>query len=421
MATTRKLKSWKYKKDWPIIREVLKGDRIKFKVDTTTKLDKRYQPVFPTKEEAEIMCEQFRVRLKNEGMRAFDLSPQEREDALEALGMIQALGFTTLVEAVGTLSKYHKPPSGDITIRKLREEFLDHYNNQVDDGVISERTYSDVKSRTKILEKPFGKLEAKFLTYDKLWPEIMRLKKSTPWSRQTLQNYCRVLTRFFNFAVEKGYMAENPMLSNNVSFDKKEATKQTAKAKPSLVNAADAADILREAAVLDKEAHILAFTTLAMFCGLRPEAEILKLDWEDIDLETGRVFVQPNKSKNTASGRIVGIPDCAKEWLVKCDQNKPIAPFRWQYNWKRLRDNAGIIDWKPDTLRHSFASYSYAIHGDRPRLESELGHVDKQMLTHYLQVSPAVNKNAKKYFGLTPGKVLGEEETKVVDFKEAAG
>lgn len=420
MGKIRKPKRWKYKKDWPIIREVEKSGKIKYKVDTTTKLGKRYQPVFNTKEEAEIQCEQFRIQLRNEGVRAFELTPQERGDAREALDMVRELGFGTLVEATKTLSKYHRPPSGDITIRKLRDEFLAHYTNQLDDRVISKRTFGDVKSRTKILVKPFGELEAKYLTYDKLWPEVMELKNRTPWSRQTLQNYCRVLTRFFNFAVEKGYMAENPMLSNKVSFDKKEATKQVAKPKPSLVNATDAADMIREAWAMDGEAHILAFVTLAMFCGLRPEAEILKLDWQDIDLETGKVFVQPNKSKNTASGRIVGIPDCAKKWLMRCDQNKPLAPFRWQYNWKRLRDNASITDWVPDTLRHSFASYSYALHQDRPRLESELGHVDKQMLSYYLQVSPAINRNAKQYFELTPEKVLGDAEERVLKFAENA-
>jgi integrase len=265
-----------------------------------------------------------------------------------------------------------------------------------------------------LLEASFGREQVKSITPQKLWKWLKKQKQLRNWSRQTLQNYTRVLTRFFNYAFEKGFVAENPLLSKTIAFEKGAALRQTGKEPPAIIALKDARALLRAAHDTDEQRGFLTFVVLCMFCGLRPEAEAVKLEWDQIDMADRLVYIHPQKSKNTKSARSVEICDVALEWLLLCNQSKQIGPVNWVSNWKKLRNAAGIMEWKGDTLRHSFASYGFAMHRNKGRLITDLGHVDDQMLNYYLQVTPLVKKNAKHYFDLTPDKVLGPDECNVV-------
>ena len=70
---------------------------------------------------------------------------------------------------------------------------------------------------------------------------------------------------------------------------------------------------LFDRAVADQP-KLVAFLTLAIFCGVRTERELPKLEWRDIDLDQRRVWVRPLNAK-TRSRRHVAISDNAAAWL----------------------------------------------------------------------------------------------------------
>lgn len=408
MKTQRKLKSWKYKNDWPIIREVRRKDGIKFKVDTTTKLGKRHQPVRDTKAEAELLCEQYRLKLRNNGVQSFRLSTSETEDASKALNTVRGMGFTSLTEAISMLQEYYCPARGDITVKEFREEFLSHHNGMMQDDVKSERTYRDLKSRTRLIEETMGDRLLKELSPDLVWDTLQQLKRKRSWSRQNLKNYVRVWKQFFNFAVKKEYRSSNPLDQPRIKFEIEEATKAGRKSAPKVLSA-DQAGAMLEAAYELEELNMLPIVSVMLFAGLRPESEALKLTWDDFDWERNYVSIGGDRSK-TGKPRRVALRPVLLRWLQMCNKSVPFKPINWQKRWKQIREKSGITEWCEDYCRHSFASYSWADHGDDRQLEAELGHVQPETKDYYLQVSPAVNRDYERFWNLNPEIVLNPDE-----------
>lgn len=396
------------------IRPRIRGGKTRYVVDSSTKLGRRHFFTFSTKGEALIKCEQLSLTLKNEGVRAFDLTAGDREDAAHALEIVQRLGFGSLVDAANKLAQYHAPPSGDISVTMLRDLFIGHYKTQLDDSVCSLRHFNDLSSRTRPLIHKFGEETIKSLSPQKVWEWLTKLKQERDWSRQTLQNYTRVLTRFFNFALDKGFIAENPLTSKTIAFDKNAALKRPARKAPSIISINDAHSLLYTAHATNEERGLLPFVVLTMFAGLRPDSEADRMEWDSIDLEEGLVFVRSDKSKNVKSARTIELCPAAIEWLLLCDQAKPIVPSKRASLWKHLREEAGILKWKPDTLRHSFCTYLYGITRNKAKLIASMGHVDDEVLGFYLQINPSAAKAAKLYFDLSPQSVLAGADSKIL-------
>ena len=192
----------------------------------------------------------------------------------------------------------------------------------------------------------------------------------------------------FNFAVRSGYAAANPAVG-------------AAKAKvvgeaPGILTISEAARLL-EAATPD----VLPYLAIGLFAGLRP-AEIDRLDWSEIDFESGLIEVKAAKSK-TAQGRFVTMQPNLREWLMPVRKHSgnvtPQNGFRQSFD--QARDAAGINDWPENALRHSFASYHLAHFKNAASTALELGHHDCRItFAHYRElVRP---KEAERYWNIKP-------------------
>jgi integrase len=76
---------------------------------------------------------------------------------------------------------------------------------------------------------------------------------------------------------------------------------------------------------------------------------------------------------------------------------------------ERDRANAGIAEWKPNALRHSFASYALRYSENANAVALEMGHSDADLLfKHYRElVLPA---EARKYWNLVPTTRTGQKK-----------
>jgi integrase len=127
-----------------------------------------------------------------------------------------------------------------------------------------------------------------------------------------------------------------------------------------------------------------------------------RLDWSEIDFESGLIQVRAEKSK-TAQRRFVNMQPNLREWLLPLRKHKgSVAP---QENFRQLfehtREAAGITEWPENALRHSFASYHLAHFKNAASTALELGHHDSRItFAHYRElVKP---KEAERYWNIKP-------------------
>ncbi len=403
-------KRWRPEEDWPVIREKKrKGGKVAYMVDTCRRLPTRERKTYKTLEEAQVACEMYHTQLKGQGTKGFELTPSEREDAYSALEICQELGISSLTAALDLLRPHYAPPAGTVTIRELRKEYLEFYKAKVEKGRRSQRQFQTLKDRTNQLVPKFGRKPAKEISARGLWDWLSGMSKEREWARNTLKGYCDAIGQLFEFGRNKGYLAANPLKAHEIQFEKEEALEQSAQKAPAILTIEQASALLAVAHAENSNRGLLGFVSICLFTGARPEAEAAKLAWDDIDLEDGRIYIRPNKNKNTASARSMEICSALMGWLLLCDRNKPLIPPALAYRWKKTRAAVRLPN-VGDLTRHSFASYSYCLHGQKSRLIDETGHVGDQMLKYYLGIRPEIRRNAKTYFGLTPRVVLGTAE-----------
>ena len=102
----------------------------------------------------------------------------------------------------------------------------------------------------------------------------------------------------------------------------------------------------------------LPFLAIGAFAGLR-HAEILRLDWSEVDLAGGLIEVKATKAK-TASRRLVPIAANLQQWLAPRHQElgRVVPVDQMSERLAGLAKRPGVdLTWKRNALRHSFISY----------------------------------------------------------------
>jgi integrase len=147
------------------------------------------------------------------------------------------------------------------------------------------------------------------------------------------------------------------------------------------------------------DAEILPFIVIAGFAGLR-HAEIVWLDWSDVDLDERFVEVKAAKSK-TDTRRIVPITDNLAAWLQPIAQKEgPVVAVGNTTKELLKTASAAGIGWKHNALRHTYISARVAESGDVPRVADEAGNSVQIIRTNYLKrMRPTL---AAEWFGIVP-------------------
>jgi hypothetical protein len=130
---------------------------------------------------------------------------------------------------------------------------------------------------------------------------------------------------------------------------------------------------------------------LGFFCGIRPEGELLKLEWRDIDWRGREVTIRPEVSK-TKRRRFPKLSKNAMAWLNEyrlrggTTEGKGVVWGKENLRHHRLanRARAGVTRWPHQGMRHSSCSYWLALHKDVNELVLQSGHNDPNtMWRHY--------------------------------------
>ena len=342
---------------------------------------KRSQKFFQTKEAAASFAAFKNAEYKDSGIEHAEFPTRLRDMAQECTDTLAEYG-KTLRDATEHYVAYLKATEKSCSAEQLVKEML---KAKKADGK-SQRHVDNLKSRLSYFAGKFnGQTIATISTKD-----IDAYLRELPVAPMTRNCHRNILVQAFNFAVRSGYIATNPAIA-------------AAKAKvvwqpPGILSVEKASALL-----VNATPEILPYFAIGMFAGLR-RAELERLDWSEIDFESGLIQVTAQNAK-TAMRRFVTIQPNLRTWLLPHRKLKgnvtPIDNFDDLFERTRIR--AGMDTWPQNALRHSFASYHLAAFQDAAATALQLGHHDSRVtFAHYRElVKP---KEAKRYWTVKPAK-----------------
>lgn len=155
---------------------------------------------------------------------------------------------------------------------------------------------------------------------------------------------------------------------------------------------------------------LLPFFAIGAFAGLRSQ-EIMRLDWSDLRFEQGFIEVAAAKAK-TASRRLVPLLPVLAAWLlplrkpsgnvVGYTRNDVLCEARQRFCKTGIKQGKKAIEfqWKPNALRHSYASYRLADIKDAARVALEMGNSPSMLFRNYREL--VTDEQAKEWFSIFP-------------------
>jgi len=364
--------------------------RLKWVVDGSMN-GKRVRRFFATKQEAETYCAMKNTELLNKGIEGAQFPTSLRIMAQEGAEQLKPFG-KTIADAVDHYHRYLEANQRSCTAQRCVDELL---KTKRADGK-SKRYLNDLAYRLGRFAMAFPNQMLSTITTAQIddWLRVLDL------SPQSRQNFRRVTYSLFEFAMSRGYAVENPV--------GKTARVRVVGTAPGILTVSETARLL-EAASPD----ILPCLAIGAFAGLR-RAELERLDWSEVDFESGLIQVKAEKSK-TAQRRFVPLQPNLREWLLPLRQHKGnVMPEDFRRQFEAVREAAGIMKWPDNALRHSFASYHLAHFKNAASTALELGHHDSRVtFAHYRElVKP---KEAARYWQIKPS---ASASRKVVAFSQ---
>ena len=135
------------------------------------------------------------------------------------------------------------------------------------------------------------------------------------------------------------------------------------------------------------------YLAIGLFAGVRP-LEIQRLQKQDIN----DLYIEIKASKaKTRKRRLVSLSNNLKAWLRL---GGDLPPNNKPKRLSRILEKARL-KWKPDIMRHSYASYHLAFHQSADKTALEMGHRDTQMLfRHYREL--VTKEEAQAYWSIEP-------------------
>ena len=361
---------------------------------------KRKRRFFPTKKEADTFCQRLKVEFTNHGAAGVALSAATRSMATEAEEMLAPFG-KTIRDAATFYVAHLRQQEKSIPLSAAIAELV-----ALKTGAgKSDRYTHDLELRLGRLAKDHGERSVAMFDSKMLDGWLAGLAVA-PGTRNTFRRDLRTL---FSFCVKRGYAASNPAKET-------EAVKLP-DAPPGILTTTEAAKLLDAS-----DDEIRAYMAISLFAGIR-SAELEKLDWQNVDLESGLIEVTAANAK-TKRRRLVKIEPNLDAWLAPLAQPAgavaPSSALRDRLDAVRRAAGFGtpgtetpeekkakvkLKPWPQNAGRHSYGSYWLAQNQDAAALALQMGNSPQMIFQHYRElVKP---QDAKRYWQIKPDAKAG--------------
>lgn len=309
-----------------------------------------------------------------------------------------ALGDKDLMKAIRYYLDTYREPVTKCELQKALDQFIAEKIK----ANCRPRTLENQKNRVGALIKNHVGKCVSDITRDHISDHIHR-PNIAPLTKNT---DLTVLSVFFNWAVDRGYCAMNPCAKiERVRYDEREIQ---------ILPIRDVQKLFNEAASF-KGGRLIPYLALATFCALRPNSELGRLNWDDIDL--AKRIVRVRSTNKTRSSRNVEISDNCAELLAPFTMKKaPIVPKNFRRDFDAVRKLAGyaaredeaserLKPWHADILRHTGGSHHFSNH-DEAKTAKWMGNTADIVHKHYNGLPDKDETTAFWNIGLKPDNIV---------------
>ena len=361
------------------------------------------------KEDAQKDLDRHLSRIRNYGKSAKSLTPEIESAVITGLNTLSY--EPTPTDVIKIFSDHESNRKKDLSTEtfsecwiKVMQEINPNFRieeiGKTDKGLNFSRHYSSMRH----IGKRFNKQHGHRLLVDITKKDVMRFIEDTNVSKISKTSYRQALGAIFSHAVERAEIYENPCWSNSKRRKKTDGRRKPNKALP-----------------LDKIVLILQtmpdelipYYSICLFAGLRQD-EIMKLQWEDVNLEENVIIIHDPKgsSDRDTPNRCSQIIEPLIQWL---------EPFRgmtgpvFRKEWKKTlvyqhRESIGLLVrnagkkenyklYPSNCLRHTGCT-AWSGKFTRGVAAKQVGNSEKRQASNYDHVW--TSKQAEEFFRLTP-------------------
>jgi site-specific recombinase XerD len=349
----------------------------------------RIRETFDTRAKAETRAAQIRAQVQREGAAAFNLPPDVRAVAAKCHEKLAEHG-ASIEDAVRhyleTVVKFRNAPTVAEVVDKLIADTKAAGRR--------EKTVTDLRYRLGKFARIFGKRKLSEITLD----ELQEWSNDPTLTARSRRHLLTKVSQLFRYAEKRGWCEKNI-----AAFV---ARPDVPDGEPSFLRVEQCARLLECAPDHD----LLPYIVLSLFCGIRCH-ELRRLTWEKVKLAEGVILIDGSVAK-TKSRRIIELSEAALAWLATC--SKPsghvVDPVNFRKRLDALRKAAGLVkDWPKNALRHTAATYLYALTQDAVRVSAMLGNSPDVLHRHYRGLT--TKAEAERFFALRPA---ADAEHKIV-------
>lgn len=333
---------------------------------------KRHRLFFDTERDAKAETEKLKARRDNFGISLTAITPARIAEAGEAYKLLEPLGVG-LLDAVREYVETHRQRKASITLRELFDLFLEAK------GKRSGKYLAQLRWARDRMEPLHSKLVADITVRD--------LDAVLNGERPTVKNaFMRYLRAVLNFGLKRDYLPANPIAK--LDFE------EVVRTETEIFDPGTVAALLNDC--LQNDLELLPFRVVGFFCGVRPDGELQRVEWSDLDWADRILKLRAEITKKKRQ-RFVNISANAFAWLETYRQRGGstagrIVPFtpaelrqRHRANWGRVvgvgEDGKPRQRWIQQGMRHSYCSYWLAEHNyDVDTLVIQSGHDCKDVM-----------------------------------------
>ncbi|HEY6451534.1 MAG TPA: site-specific integrase [Steroidobacteraceae bacterium] len=214
--------------------------------------------------------------------------------------------------------------------------------------------------------------------------EKLVAEKVTP---ATVNRYVDSMRACWNWARNSGKVPQDRAWPTKLRLDENNERKR-------FLDDSELAALLKAA---ESNPVLHAAILLSVGTGMR-QGELLRLTWKDVDLDGGKVVLLETKN---GTPRTVHVPATAVAALRKLrttktpvtspvfmlDAETPLNAWTLENRWSKIRDAAGLEDFKWHDLRHSCASFLARRGASLLEISSVLGHKSLSMVKRYAHLT----------------------------------
>jgi hypothetical protein len=251
---------------------------------------KRQRKFFATKGEAKTECETLKARRENFGVSLTAMTPAKITEASEAYKLLDPhhLG---LLDVVREYLEDHKQRSASVPFSQLFDLYLEAKAKRSEKYKVQLRW---LKGRLSALH---DRIAADITVRD--LDEVLKGEKAT-----VKNAWMRYLRAVFNYGVKRDYLATNPIAK--MDFE------EVVKGDTQIFDPATVKAILNDC--LEKDLAFLPYRVIGFFAGVRPDGELTRLEWPDIDLDAKQITLRAEITKKKRK-RWVDLSENAIAWL----------------------------------------------------------------------------------------------------------